>query len=876
MTYKSSEIRKKFFNFFESKGHKIVPSAPIVVKDDPTLMFTNAGMNQFKDLFLGNKKPDFRRIANTQKCLRVSGKHNDLEEVGRDSYHHTMFEMLGNWSIGDYFKEEAIDWAWELLINEYGLDPDRLYATVFGGDEKENLDKDIEAAKLWEKYLPKDRILYFSKKDNFWEMGDMGPCGPCSELHYDLRTEDERSELPGQKLVNAGDPRLVEIWNLVFIQYNRKADGSLEELPEKHVDTGMGFERLCMALQGKKSNYDTDIFNQFIKNISTDTGITYTNKYDDSSKSDIAMRVIADHIRAVSFAIADGELPSNTGAGYVIRRILRRAIRYYYSFLGQKEPFIYRYVGVLAEQFENVFPELRLQQDFVVKVILEEEKSFLRTLEGGLKRIESLQTVDNVLDGRVIFELYDTYGFPIDLTRLIAEEKNWQLDEVGFTKALNEQKERSRQDAQKIESDWSEIHKADSIEFLGYDQLSLEGAKVVKFRTVTSKGVVNYQLVTDKTVFYAEGGGQVGDKGWIKIGDDKIKVLNTHKENDLIIHTTDKLPSSPGASISMNVDDKRRQKIENNHTATHLLHAALRMVLGTHVQQKGSLVESDHLRFDFAHFQKMTDEEIRKVEEIVNEKIRENIPLKEDRSVPIELAKKAGAMMLFGEKYGDHVRMITFDPSYSTELCGGCHVKSTGRIGLFKITSESAIAAGVRRIEAYTGEEALQYLNKELELLNNLRQVLKNPKDLIKTVVDIQEENKSLRKDVEALKLKQTSGLQSELLKSAYALNGMNVIKAELKDTDAKTAKTLMYNLLKSMNNGIVMLGIKEESKAQLMLAIDEQLTKTTGIHAGKIVQQLAVHIEGGGGGQAFFASAGGKKPEGLASALTDLDKFLS
>lgn len=875
MTYHSSDIRKKFFDFFESRGHKIVPSAPIVVKDDPTLMFTNAGMNQFKDFFLGNKKPDFRRIANTQKCLRVSGKHNDLEEVGRDSYHHTMFEMLGNWSIGDYFKEEAIDWAWELLTREYGLDPNRLYATVFGGDGKENLDRDLEAGKLWEKYLPKDRILYFGKKDNFWEMGDIGPCGPCSELHYDLRTEVERTALPGQKLVNAGDPKLIEIWNLVFIQYNRKSDGSLEELPEKHVDTGMGFERLCMALQNKESNYDTDIFDRFIQNISSDTGIAYTGKYDNSSMSDIAMRVIADHIRAVSFAIADGELPSNNGAGYVIRRILRRAIRYYYSFLGQKEPFIYRYVGMLAEQFENVFPELKLQQEFVVKVILEEEKSFLRTLEGGLKRIESLRPTDNILDGRVIFELYDTYGFPIDLTRLIAKEKNWQLDEAGFTKALKEQKERSRQDAQKIESDWTEIHQAESIEFLGYDHLSLEGAKVIKFRTVTSKGVVNYQLVTDKTVFYAEGGGQVGDRGWMKIGDDKIKVLNTFKENDLIIHTIDKLPSNPSAPISMYVDDRRRQKIENNHTATHLLHAALRLVLGNHVQQKGSLVESDHLRFDFAHFQKMTPDEIRKVEEIVNEKIRENIPLKEDRSIPIEIAREAGAMMLFGEKYGDRVRMITFDPSYSTELCGGCHVKSTGRLGLFKIISESAISAGVRRIEAYTGEEALQYLNKELELLNHIRQVLKNPKDLIKTVVGLQEENKSLRKEVEALKLKQSSSLQGELLKSTYELNGMNIIKAELKDTDAKTAKTLMYNLLKSMDNGIVMFGIKEENKAQLMLAIDEQLTKTTGIHAGKIVQQLAVHIEGGGGGQAFFASAGGKKPEGIATALANLEKFL-
>ena len=876
MSYKSSDIRNKFFEFFESKDHKIVPSAPIVVKDDPTLMFTNAGMNQFKDFFLGNKTPEFRRIANSQKCLRVSGKHNDLEEVGRDSYHHTMFEMLGNWSIGDYFKANAIDWAWELLTGVYGLDPSRIYATVFGGDEKENLTKDDEAAQLWEKYLPKERILYFSKKDNFWEMGDTGPCGPCSELHYDLRNDSERKELDGSKLVNIGDPRLIEIWNLVFIQYNRKADGRLEELPAKHVDTGMGFERLCMALQGKNSNYDTDVFHQFIEKISSDTGVAYTNKYDDSSRSDIAMRVIADHIRAVSFTIADGELPGNTGAGYVIRRILRRAVRYYYSFLNQSEPFIYKYVGMLANQFESVFPELKLQEEFVSKVILEEEKSFLRTLEGGLKRIESLQPKDGVLEGKLVFELYDTFGFPIDLTRLIADEKSWTIDEEGFQEALNEQKARSRQDAKKEESDWIEINHADGVKFLGYDELNLAGAKIVKFRTVTAKGNTNYQLVTDSTVFYAEGGGQVGDRGFIKVGNDNLKVLNTHRENDLIIHTVDKLPTTTNTTVSMEVDADRRQKIENNHSATHLLHAALRQVLGTHVQQKGSLVESDYLRFDFAHFQKMTDEEIEKVENIVNSRIRENITLKEDRSIPIEEAKASGAMMLFGEKYGDNVRMITFNPSFSIELCGGCHVKQTGKIGLFKIKSESAIAAGVRRIEALTGEEAFHYLNNELGTLTELRNLLKNPKDVVKAVTEIQEESKVLRKEIEQIKLRQSMSMQGDLLKTAYHLNGKNIIKALLKDMDAKTAKTLMYNLLNSIENGIVFFGIEESGKAQLMLAVNEDLSKSANIHAGKIVQQLSKYIDGGGGGQPFFASAGGKKPEGLSEALEQLEALLS
>ncbi|HOY12635.1 MAG TPA: alanine--tRNA ligase, partial [Saprospiraceae bacterium] len=821
-------------------------------------------------LFLGYKKPEVRRIADTQKCLRVSGKHNDLEEVGRDAYHHTMFEMLGNWSFGDYFKQEAIDWAWELLTKIYGLNPDRIYASVFEGDETEGLAADVEAANLWKKHLPENHILYFDRKDNFWEMGDTGPCGPCSELHYDMRTDEERLALPGENLVNVGDPRVVEIWNLVFIQFNRKADGSLEELPEKHVDTGMGFERLCRALQGKESNYDTDIFSEFISKMSSDTGIAYTGKYDNSSMTDIAMRVIADHLRAVSFAIADGEMPGNNGAAYVIRRILRRAIRYNYSFLNQKEPYIYSLVPMLAEKFKEVFPELFAQKTFVERVILEEEKSFLKTLEGGLKRIETLQISSGILDGHTAFELYDTFGFPIDLTRLIGEERNWTVDEVGFNEALQAQKNRSRTDAKKETGDWV-IFADEDVEFVGYDQLEVEGAKVLKYRTIKQKGEDFYQLVLNSTPFYPEGGGQVGDTGFLVIDGETYRVINTKKENDLAIHYVDRLPDNPEAEVKAVVDAKRRALIENNHSVTHLMHAALRKVLGTHVSQKGSLVKDDYMRFDFAHFSKMTDEEIDEVERIVNEKIRQNIPLQEDRSLDIAKAKEAGAMMLFGEKYGDKVRMITFDPSYSRELCGGCHVDATGKIGLFKIKSESAIAAGVRRIEVLTAASAEEYVNAQIKELSAIKSLFKTPLHTIKQVETLQEEVKTLRKELEQLHGQQAMSKQKDLVASAVEFKHGKVVKSILKDVDSKIAKTLAHHVLEQLGPGVIIFGLEEGEKCQLMVTISEELTKNPGLHAGNLVRNAAKHIGGGGGGQANFATAGGKEVSGLQAGVDAL-----
>ena len=869
----SNEIRQAFLDFFESKGHKIVASAPIVVKNDPTLMFTNAGMNQFKDLFLGNKKAEYTRIANSQKCLRVSGKHNDLEEVGRDSYHHTMFEMLGNWSIGDYFKEEAISWAWELLTKVYKLDTNRIYASVFGGDEKEKLEADHEAAEIWKRYLPEDRILYCSKKDNFWEMGDTGPCGPCSEIHYDMRSAAEIAEIPGRDRVNNDDPRVVEIWNNVFIQYNRKADGSLEELPAKHIDTGMGFERLCRAMQGKDSNYDTDVFSHTIAYISEKAGISYTGKYDNSSMTDIAMRVLADHIRAVAFAIADGEMPGSGGAGYVIRRILRRSIRYNYTYLNCKEPFIHKLLPMIADQFKGIFPELHAQKTFVEKVILEEEKSFLRTLEGGLKRLENMEAVNGCYDGRQVFELYDTYGFPKDLTRLIAEENGLTIDEVAFETALTEQKERSRKDAKRETGDWEILLEDQQIDFVGYDQLSLEGARAVKFRTLKQKDEVIYQLVLDKTPFYAEGGGQVGDTGFLNIGGDLVRVTDTKKENDLIIHFVDRIPDSIGETITAVVDESRRRAIENNHSATHLLHAALRQVLGSHVQQKGSLVKDDYLRFDFAHFHKMTDEEIARVETIVNQKIRENISRKENRKLPIEEAKKSGAMMLFGEKYGDEVRMITFDEHYSIELCGGCHVDATGVIGLFKITAESAIAAGVRRIEAVTAGGAENYINGKLEELDAIRSIFKSP-NVVKSIVDLQDENKALKKEIERLQGDKAGALQGSLIASAKNLNGVTYVSSHIKDMDSKTVKNLAYNVLGAIENGVVVFAIEEGEKVQIMVAIQEALTQSTALHAGNMVKTLSALVEGGGGGQAFFATAGGKNKEGIGAALAAAEQL--
>ena len=856
-------------DFFESKKHKIVSSAPIVNKDDPTLMFTNAGMNPFKDFFLGNKIATVKRVADTQKCLRVSGKHNDLEEVGIDSYHHTMFEMLGNWSFGDYFKKEAIEWAWEFLTNEIGLDKDRIYISVFKGDEEDGLEADDEAAELWLNWVKKDRILYFDKKDNFWEMGETGPCGPCSEIHIDLRPDEMRSKVDGASLVNMDDPLVVEIWNLVFIQFNRKADRSLEELPNKHVDTGMGFERLCMAKQGKTSNYDTDVFVPFIRFVEKESGKKYTFSYDLKDKSDIAMRVVVDHIRAVAFTIADGQLPDNGGAGYVIRRILRRAVRYYYSFLDIKVPLLHKIVLLLAEEFKNVFPELDAQKDFVSKVVLEEERSFLRTLEGGLKRMDLiLNEGKKEIDGKVAFELYDTFGFPIDLTRLIASEKGCSIDEVGFEAALKEQKDRSRADAQKEVGDWTVLTADQNVDFVGYDDLVVDESKVVKYRTVVIKKKEQFQLVLNKTPFYAEGGGQVGDVGLLWFGEEKIVVLDTKKENDLIIHYVKTLPSQIDTPCKAEVNSGRRALTENNHTATHLLHAAMREVLGTHVHQKGSLVNDKYLRFDFSHFQKLTEEEIERIEQMVNEKIRENILLEEARSIPIKEAKDSGAMMLFGEKYGDSVRMITFDPNYSVELCGGCHVDATGQIGVFKITTETSVAAGVRRIEAVSSVKAEEYLNKELNELNEIRGLFKNPKGLVKNVAALQEENKILKKQIEQMMNEQAGALQGTLKEQAELINGVNFVGARLAISDAKAIKTLAYQLEKELGDAMIVFGAEINGKPQLTVAISENLTKSKDLHAGNIIREIAKEIDGGGGGQAFFATAGGKNPNGLDKAI--------
>ena len=873
---KANDIRRAFFDFFESLDHKIVPSAPIVNKDDPTLMFTNAGMNQFKDYFLGNKDPEKRRIADTQKCLRVSGKHNDLEEVGLDSYHHTMFEMLGNWSFGDYFKKEAIDYAWKLLTEVYGLDKDRLYATVFQGDDNEGLNADEEAAKYWSEYLQKERILYFDKKDNFWEMGDTGPCGPCSEIHIDLRTDEERKELDGAALVNQDHPLVVEIWNLVFIQYNRKADSSLEELPEKHVDTGMGFERLCMAVQDKVSNYDTDLFTPFIDFLQDETGINYDGSYAADAKKDITFRVVIDHIRAVAFAIGDGQLPSNTGAGYVIRRILRRAVRYYYSFLNRKEPLLYLMLPLLSERFGEVFPEIKEQQEFISKIILEEEKGFLRTLDGGLKRLGqmNLQKSD-VLDGSVAFELYDTYGFPIDLTRLIGMEQGWEVDEKGFDAALLRQKERSRADAQKSAGDWHEVHQTDHMEFIGYDNVIADDLRIAKYRVLKVKDKEVFQLVLDRTPFYAESGGQVGDTGTLEIGDETIKVLDTQKENDLIIHLIDKLPKNKALSVLASVDSTKRKLTENNHTATHLLHAALRKVLGDHVQQRGSLVNSNYLRFDFSHFEKMTEEQVAEVEKIVNEKIMSNIQRVEQREVPLQQAKDSGAMMLFGEKYGEYVRMITFDPDFSVELCGGCHVKATGSIGLFKIKSESAIAAGVRRIEAVSAEKALSYTNDLVEELKDVKRLFKNPTNVVKQVSDVIEAQKSLEKEIAQLKKEKITSLKDQFLGFFEEIKEINFLATTITDLNIEDAKYLAQSLEKKKGNVIILFGLENNGKANLLLLISHSLVDK-GWNAAALIKELSQFIQGGGGGQPFYATAGGRRIEGLENSYDALRQKIS
>jgi alanyl-tRNA synthetase len=864
----SREIRTQFLEFFRSKSHHIETSAPIVLKNDPTLLFTNAGMNQFKDLFLGHKKINHPRIADTQKCLRVSGKHNDLEEVGLDGYHHTMFEMLGNWSFGDYFKKDAIDWAWELLTNKYGIDPDRMYASIFTGDEKENLARDLEAAALWEQHLPAERIILGSKKDNFWEMGDTGPCGPCSEIHVDIRSDADRALIPGKELVNQGHPQVIEIWNLVFIQFNRKADGSLEELPAKHVDTGMGFERLCMVLQGKTASYDTDIFSSLIAYTEKHSGIRYSGSYDIKAKSDIAMRVLADHIRAVAFTIADGELPSNTGAGYVIRRILRRAVRYYYSFLHLRQPFFHRLVPLLASYFEDIFPELIKQKEFVSKVIEEEEKAFLRTLEAGLKRLEHLTAPGTEIKGSDAFELYDTYGFPIDLTRLICHEKGISVDEAGFQSELQKQRARSRAASTSAAGDWIELNTGQT-QFLGYDTSELDQVKILKYRTVKSKDKTEHQLILSQTPFYAEGGGQVGDTGILVTPNETIRIHNTKKEIDQIIHIVDQLPEDPTALFYVAIDLPRRKKIENNHSATHLLHAALRQVVGDHVHQKGSLVQADYLRFDFSHFQKVTDDEIRQIEEIVNQKIRETIPLDEARNIPIQQAQQAGAMMLFGEKYGETVRMITFDPGFSRELCGGCHVKNTGTIGFFKIISEGAVAAGVRRIEAITAKAVESYIQDQQNLLSEVKLILKNPKDLKQSIQQLADENKSLRHQLSLFEEKEIALLKTKLKATAIHKEGITYIKSHLGTLDEKNAKTLSFQLEKELGNAYILFGFISDGKPMLLLHLSASLVEQ-GLNAVSIIRPLAKLIEGGGGGQPFYATAGGKSVAGLERALQE------
>lgn len=862
----SSEIRQLFLEFFKKKGHQIVPSAPLVLKNDPTLLFTNSGMVQFKDYFLGNATPKTNRIADTQKCLRVSGKHNDLEEVGIDTYHHTMFEMLGNWSFGDYFKKEAIEWAWELLTEVYKLPKDRLYVSVFGGDKGDNLPVDEEAIQLWKRFVEDGRIIHGKKKDNFWEMGETGPCGPCSEIHIDLRSDDEVGKKPGKDLVNSDHPQVVEIWNLVFMEFNRKADGSLEKLPAQHVDTGMGFERLCMAIQKKTSNYDTDVFSPLINFIAEAAHV----KYKQNEKTDIALRVMADHIRAVSFAICDGQLPSNTGAGYVIRRILRRAVRYGFTFLNFKEPFLYKLVSVLGGQLKDVFSELESQKDYVSKVIFEEETSFLRTLEKGLKRIEGLKSIS----GEQAFELYDTFGFPLDLTSLIARERGFTVDENGFKAEMEKQKSRSKADATKETGDWILVGDDVKTEFIGYDFLEAE-VKMVRYRKLIVKNKEVYQLVFDKTPFYAESGGQVGDTGYIEAKGEKISITDTKKENELIVHFTDKLPSDLTATFKAVVQFGKRKLTMNNHSATHLLHAALREVLGKHVEQKGSLVNEKITRFDFSHFAAMTPEEIQKVEDRVNEKIRENIELGERRNVPIEEAKKMGAMALFGEKYGDFVRVITFDPGFSVELCGGTHVKATGSIGLFKIVSESSVAAGVRRIEAITANEAGQYVKENLKLLDQIKELLKNPKDLFTAAKNLLEERNVLEKKLDAINQEKANHLKDELAAKAVQVNGCSIIVEKVSVPNADATKNIAYALRNQFDNLLLILAADVDGKPQVTVMIGEKLAQENRYHAGNMVKELAKEIDGGGGGQPFFATAGGKNLSGLNAVVEKARKMI-
>jgi alanyl-tRNA synthetase len=870
---KSQEIRATFLNFFESKKHSIVPSAPMVLKNDPTLMFVNSGMAPFKEFFLENATPKNNRLADSQKCLRVSGKHNDLEEVGYDTYHHTLFEMLGNWSFGDYFKKEAIAWAWELLTQVYKIDKDTLYVTVFqGSDDADNLKMDTQAYDIWKEFISEDRILTGNKDDNFWEMGAQGPCGPCSEIHVDIRTPEEKAAVDGKTLVNKDHPQVVEIWNLVFMQYNRKADASLEILPNQHIDTGMGFERLCMVLQGVKSNYDTDVFKPIIREIEA---VTSCVSYGTDQKVDIAVRVISDHLRAVAFSIADGQLPSNTGAGYVIRRILRRAVRYGFTFLHTKDPFIYKLVDTLIKQMGGAFPELKKEKNLITNVIKEEEASFLRTLDQGLVLLDTVieNAESKTISGVKAFELYDTFGFPIDLTALILRERGYDLDEKGFEAALKKQKDRSRSATKIATGDWVTLSDDSEEEFVGYDTLETQ-IQIVKYRKVASKkdGEM-FQLVFNLTPFYPEGGGQVGDKGYLEASNGEVVyIVDTKKENNLIVHFSKNLPRKPQESFKAVVDSKQRSRSASNHSATHLLHQALRKVLGTHVEQKGSMVHSGSLRFDFSHFSKLTDEELLEVQDFINARIKEELPLEEKRNIPYQQAIDQGAIALFGEKYGDAVRAIKF--GNSMELCGGTHVSNTSSIWHFIITSEGAVASGIRRIEAITGDAAKQYFMDRSNAFSALQKSLNNAQDPVKAVTSMQEQNSALQKQVAQLLKEKAKNIKEDLKNEVIELNGVHFLTKEL-DLDAAGLKDLAFELGGEIDNLFILFGSKANDKALLTCYIDKQLVSSKGLDAGKIVRELGKHIQGGGGGQPFFATAGGKKPEGIAIALAQVKEYI-
>ena len=872
----AQEIRQAFLDFFKSKGHQIVPSAPIVVKGDPTLMFINSGMAPFKDIFLGNMPIKFPRVADTQKCLRVSGKHNDLEEVGVDTYHHTMFEMLGNWSFGDYFKKEAIAWSWEFLTEVLKLDKNRLYVTVFEGDEKEKIPQSKIALACWKEIVPDNQIVFGNKKDNFWEMGDMGPCGPCTEIHYDGRSEEERAKIPGEQLVNKDHPDVIEVWNNVFMQYNRLKDGSLELLPLTHVDTGMGFERLVRVVQGKSSNYDTDVFSGTIESTEKIVGL----KYDRSdSKQAIAFRVIADHIRAVSFTIADGQLPSNTGAGYVIRRILRRAVRYYYSFLDRKEPLLHLLVPVLAKQFETVFPELQQQVDFVSKVVLEEENGFLKTLDNGLKRLSLIidetlvanKVKPTLINGAAAFELLDTFGFPIDLTTLIAAENNLSVDEAGFEEELQKQKTRSRAASEQDVDDWITLHDGKSV-FVGYDSLETK-AQVLKYRKIKSKGKEQYQIVLDKTPFYAESGGQVGDVGQLTINNAPLTITDTKKENDLIVHFADAIPADLSGDVLATVDAAVRKKTTIHHSSTHLLQAALQQVLGKHIAQKGSLNNSEYLRFDFSHFAKMTNEEIEQVENIVNEKIRANIPVV-IKEMSKDDAMQLGAMALFGEKYGDVVRVVIMDENYSIELCGGTHVGATGELGLFKITSEGAVAAGVRRVEAVCGEQALQFVNEKISELANVKEAFKGSKDIAKSIEQLQDENASLKKEIEKYQNEKVEIVKQQLRTKVTNRNNVNLLIEKIDGVNGDGLKKIQFDLKNEFDDLFFVAVSVINEKPMVSIIISENLVKAKNLHAGNLVKELAKAIKGGGGGQPFYATAGGTDITGIDTVLRQAEEL--